>query len=534
MSSQPGRYTPAHSPRLAEGWSLRALTPPSRLFGANGIRTGPDGRIYVAQVVGSQISAIDVTTGAIETIVPMGGAIVGPDDLVFDPEGNLYATEFTEGRVAMRAPNGTVRVINGEMPCANPITFHQGRLFAGECRPGARIMELDRNGGAPRVLLADIPMANAMEVGPDGLLYFPVMALNEIWRIPLEGGTPEKVAGDLGVPDSVKFDKNGQIISTQVVSGQVLRIDPRTGAKTVLADIAPGLDNVTFVGDRIFVSSISGQINEILPEGRIAPLVPDGLHWPLGLAMGADGLLYIADGAFHYTLDTRDPGAKLKVAGMLFTPGSPGYTRGVAIAAPGELIVTTAKGEVARWRPAQQESEILAQGFDRLYGVAITPGGAIVFADAGTGRVMSLQSGTVEILATGLHEPTGIAIAPDGACLVAETDKGRVLKLTGNKSETLLDGLQKPQGLLVRGNQLYIVDAAAKELIEFDLTTGKHQTIAANLPIGAPTGVTPKPLRAVLPLAGFMGPFAGLTAAPDGTLYLSADAAGTVLALEQK
>ena len=74
-----------------------------------------------------------------------------PDDLVFDSEGNLYATEITEGRVSMRAPNGTTRVLQGDMPCANPITIHQGRLFAGECRPGGRIMELDRHGGAPRI-----------------------------------------------------------------------------------------------------------------------------------------------------------------------------------------------------------------------------------------------------------------------------------------------------------------------------------------------------------------------------------------------
>jgi hypothetical protein len=31
------------------------------------------------------------------------------------------------------------------------------------------------------------------------------------------------------VPDSVKFDAEGFIVSTQVASGQVLRIDPRTG-----------------------------------------------------------------------------------------------------------------------------------------------------------------------------------------------------------------------------------------------------------------------------------------------------------------
>ena len=125
MSPQSSRYTAPRPHELAKGWRLERLTPPSRLFGANGLRTGPDGRIYVAQVSGSQISAIDVNTGAIEAISPMGGDIVGPDDLAFDPEGNLYATEITEGRVSVRAPNGTTRVIQGDMPVANPITFHE-------------------------------------------------------------------------------------------------------------------------------------------------------------------------------------------------------------------------------------------------------------------------------------------------------------------------------------------------------------------------------------------------------------------------
>ena len=86
-----------------------------------------------------------------------------------------------------------------------------------------------------------------MEVGPDGLLYFPVMGANEIWRIDPEGGAPERVAGDLGVPDAVKFDASGYIVSTQVHSGQVLRIDPRNGERSVLATLNPGLDNLTFV-----------------------------------------------------------------------------------------------------------------------------------------------------------------------------------------------------------------------------------------------------------------------------------------------
>ena len=528
MSLQSGRYTAATPVRLADGWSLERLTQPSRLFGANGIRTGADGRIYVAQVSGSQISAIDVNTGAVEAISPMGSDIVAPDDLVFDPAGNLYATEITEGRVSVLTPNGTTRVIQGDMPCANPITWHEGRLFAGECRVGGRIMELDLNGGAPRVLLADVPMPNAFTVGPDGKLYIPVMGTNEIWRIGLEGGAPEKVAGDLGVPDSVKFDAQGHIISTQVHSGQVLRIDPSTGARTVLATLTPGLDNSTYVGDRLFVSNISGYVTEILADGKTRDLVPDGLNWPLGLAMGQDGRLFVADGPFSYRLR---PGSPIELVGMLFTQGYPGYTRGVAAAGPDEFVVTTANGAVARFWPDRPESQVLAEGFDQLYGIAVAPGGAVVFAERGRGRALSVQSGNVEVLASSLNQPSGVAVAADGTVFVAESGAGRVVKLSGGKAKTLLDGLQTPQGILIRGQTLLVIDAGSKELIACDIATGISHVIAANLPVGAPPGVTPKFLGPIGNLSGPMGPFAGIAAGADGTLYVSGDADGSVLAL---
>ncbi len=530
MAEQTGRFAATSPASVTEGWRLQRLTQPSRLFGANGLRTGLDGRIYVAQVSGSQISAVDVETGLVEAISPMGGDIIAPDDIAFDLHGNLYATEITEGRVSMRAPNGTTRVVCGDMPCANPITFHEGRLFAGECRPGGRIMELDLAGGAPRVLLANVPMPNAMEVGPDGKLYFPVMGTNEIWRVDLQGGTPETVAGDLGVPDAVKFDSAGFIVSTQVASGQVLRIDPRGGARSVVAEIAPGLDNLTFVGKRLFVSSISGQINEVLAGGQLRSLVPDGLNWPLGLAMSADGALFVADGPYAYTLR---PGGALQVAGMLFTPGCPGYTRGVAASAPGEVIVTTANGAVARWRPALQESEIVADGFDQLYGVAVAPGGAVMFAELGKGRVLSVQSGQVTELASGLMQPMGVAIDRDGSCYVSESGGARVVRLEGGRAETVLDGLSQPQGILVRDGMLYVVDVGAKALISYDLSCRIRSTIAERLPVGAPPGVTAKLLRAIPPLSGPMGPFAGIAAGADGTLYLSADTEGSVLSLQR-
>lgn len=535
----PGRYAAARPPSLAEGWSLTRLTPPSRLFGANGLRTGPDGRVYIAQVTGSQISALDVTTGRLEVISAKGGEIVAPDDVAFDPGGNLYATEVMNGRVSVLDAAGRTRVLRDDLPSANGIAFHRGRLFIGECREGGRLLELDLNGGAPRVLLENAPSPNAMAVGPDGLLYFPLMGANEIWRIDPDGGDPQRVAGDLGVPDAVKFDSSGRIVSTQAHSGQVLRIDPRSGERTVLAQLNPGLDNLTFVGERLFVSNFTGEITEILGGGRSRAVLPGGLNWPLDLAVGADGSLYIADGTYFYERGAAGqngssptgPGT-LRTAGMLFSPGYPGFLRGLACAGAGEFVVTTSNGQVARYRPAANESELLADGFDQLYGVAVAPGGAIVAAELGAGRVVSIRSGTVEVLASGLSDPVGVAIAPDGAGLVAEAAAGRVTRLDG--TGPVLDGLRRPQGILVLDDRLYVVDAGARELVETDLSTGARRVIASDLPVGAPPGTIPKPLLGMPPFSGPQGPFAGIAAGADGTLYVSADAEGSVLALRRE
>lgn len=529
MAVQTGRFGAAYGAAVtAEGWTIERVTQPSRLAGANGMRTGKDGRIYVAQVAGHQISAIDPDTGLIETVVPMGGPIVAPDDLAFDDEGNMFVTEITEGRVTMIAPNGTARVI-ADSPVANPVTFHQGRLISGECRPGGRIMELDRNGGISRVILDDVLMPNAFEVGPDGKLYYPVMGLNQIHRVSLDGGEPEVVASDLGVPDSVKFDAKGFIISTQVASGQVLRIDPQTGDKQVLADIGPGLDNCTLVGDRIFVSGIPGNVHEIVAPGEARPLVEKGLQWPLGLAMGPDGALFVADGAFGYTLV---PGGEMQLAGMIFSPGYPGFIRGVAAAGAGEWVVTTGNGDVARFRSATCESEFLANGYDRLMGIALASGGAAVVAEYGTGRVLSLAGGSETVLATGLDKPVGVAIAGDGTVYVAESEGGRVVKIVGGKAETAVDGLRQPEGIAIAGSRLFIVDVLAKELVEVDLGSGARRTLASGLPVGAPAGVVPPIAKPVGNMAGPMVTFADITVGGDGTLYVSGDAEGSVLALK--
>ena len=527
------RYSAGNPATVADGWRIERLTAPSRLFGANGLRTGPDGRIYVAQVTGSQISALDLETGLLDTVSAKGGDIIAPDDVAFDPSGNMYATEVMDGRVSVRDTRGGTRVLRDDLPCANGITVHRGRLFINECRDGGRLMELDGSGSIVRILAENLPSPNAMEVGPDGMLYFPVMTANEIWRVDPDSkvhSEPQRVACDLGVPDAVKFDAEGFIVSTQVASGQVLRVDPRSGSQTVLAQLTPGLDNLTFAAGRLFVSNFTGEITEILAGGDASTVVPGGLNWPLDLAVGDDGNLYVADGTYFYVV--RADGS-LETVGMLFSPGYPGFVRGLAATGPGEFVVTTSGGQLARYRPGANETEYLATDFDQLYGVATGPGDTVVFAELGTGRVLALRSGSVETLASSLCDPVGVAFGPDGNPLVAESGAGRVVRLSGSSAETVADGLRRPQGILVVDSQLYVVDAGAKEVIAFDLNSKERHTIASGLPVGAPPGVEPKPLKGMPPFSGPQGPFAGIAAGRDGTLYVSADGDGSVLALRR-
>jgi sugar lactone lactonase YvrE len=531
ISTQPSRYglsQPVPIVSVADDWRLERVTAPSRLFGANGLRTGPDGRVYIAQVTGSQISALDPRTGQVEAFAAKGGEIVAPDDVAFDASGNLFATEVMDGRVSMRDTAGRTRVLRDDVPSANGITFYRDRLFIGECREGGRLLEFDLSGGPPRVLLENVPSPNAMEVGPDGLLYFPVMGANEIWRVDPDGGEPQCVAGGLGVPDSVKFDSHGYIVSTQVASGQVLRIDPRSGEQRLLAQLSPGLDNCTFVGDRVLVSNFTGEITEIAPDGETRTVLPGGLNWPLDLTVGDDGRLYIADGTYFYT---ALPDGSLQTVGMLFSPGYPGFLRGVVSSGPGEFVVTTSGGQVSRYRPAASETDVLADGFDQLYGVALSPE-EVLFAELGTGRLLSLRAGGVETLASNLREPVGVA-THDGACLVAEAGAGRVVKVNGSRVDTVVTDLERPQGICIRDGVLYIVDAGAKEVIAFDLNTNIRHTIASGLPVGPPPGVVAKPLQGMPPFSGPQGPFAGVAAAADGTLYISADGDGSVLAVRR-
>lgn len=512
----------------ASGWRIERVAGPSPLFGANGMRFGPDGRLFVAQAFGSQVSAIDVSSGVCEPVVPVGGEIVAPDDLAFDSRGILYATEVMSARVSARFPDGSTRVVAHDVPSANGITVERDRIFMDEFRPEGRLFELFPDGRAPRQIARGLPMPNALALGPDGHLYFPAVAAGEVWRVPVEGGLPERFVDGLDHPTAVKFDSRGRLHAVQAGSGEVTRIDLPGRSKTRLAKVRPGIDNFAFSADgRLFLSHfVDGGVAEITADGAERAIVAPGFIGPMGIAVDSDGRVFVADGLSVAVIDADGSCSR---AGHLLQAGFPGFVRGIAFSPKGVLHLTNSAGDVVTYRPGRA-AESLATRLGELYGIAISLDGAVLVADAAEGKVVRIDpDGGTSVFAKGLSRPKGVAVGSDGAVFVAESGKGRVVRVDG-ESTPVIDGLGDPHGLALQAGVLHVVDRARKSLVGFSLERREAKTFATDLPVGEAPGVVPAELPG-LPgmIPGPIGTFTGVAAGLDGSIYVAADGEGSVI-----
>ncbi len=524
----------ATTPRVATGWTLSTVLAPSALFGANGMKIGPDGQLYVAQAFGSQVSALDTHSGAARTVIPVGAAVVAPDDLAFDSHGVMYITEVMSERVSARLPDGSLRVIAEHVPVANGITTHGDRIFMDEFRPDGRVLELYNDGRAPRVIAEHLNFPNALAMGPDDCLYFPQVVDGEIWRVPAAGGRAERIITGLAFPTAVKFSPRGELYTVEGASGDITRIDLQSRARTTVAKLRPGIDNFAFSPDgRLFVSHfVDGGVAEIEADGRERSLVAAGLLGPFGLACGGDGKLYVADG-MSLAVYQRD-GTLLARHALLVDHSFPGFARGVVVDAAGAAYLTTSAGALSRYRSGE-ETVALAAGLERPTGVALMADGSVVVCETGGGRLLRITpQGRLSTLVRGLAAPVGVVAMADGSCFVSESAAGRVVHIANGQATPVMSGLRDPQGLAWLNDSLFVIDRAAKNLHCYTPANGQREVVAEQLPVGAAPGVVPKTLPGLGELMpGPLLPFADLVAREDGRLLIGADGAGAVLALSR-
>ncbi|WP_243788414.1 PQQ-binding-like beta-propeller repeat protein [Saccharopolyspora gloriosae] len=512
-------------------WEIQRENPPNALWGSNGVAFGPDGRLHVAQYLAGQISAVDVESGEVEVVVPLDGPVRSPDDLAFGADGSMYITDLNPGLVWRRTPAGEFSVVADGLRCPNGITCVGDRLFVNEMYRDGRVFELFPDGGAPVVLTDGLAMGNAMQLGPDGLLYYPHMMTGEVWRISPEGGTPELVAEQVHQPVAVRFDRGGElVVVSRGVEGIVTRFDG-AGARSITTTGIAGMDNAAFDAEnRMLVSSFaSGGLTRIELDEKPRPIVARGFSGPFDVTADEKGRWYATD---HFRLGTATGELGGEAGGPLLSELG-GFAHGV-VADGGLLHLTSQFGDVRTYDPAEGAARVRASGLAGAGGIAVDADGALVVAEPGGGRVLSIdRDDVVTALAEGLDAPADVAIDGAGECYVSDQGAGQVLRISADGAEIVAGGIARPQGLTWHDGELFVVEAGRRRLLAISPATGEHRVEAEDLPVGPPPGSAPaEPEPVTAPgIPGQPRAFAGITTAPDGSLLLAAGGEGTILRL---
>jgi sugar lactone lactonase YvrE len=511
-------------PRLAPNWSMDIIVPGSSFHTANGIAFGPDGRLFVASVVGEAIFALDLETKAVEVVEP--GPVGEADDLVFTPGGDMIWTALLEGKVRMRRSDGTLVDLAEGLPGANSIALTRDgtRLFMGQVFMGEGLWEIDLAGAAPpRLVTDDTGGLNAFQFGTDGMIYAPSWERGHLVRVDPETGKTEVLIDGLQHPGAVRFDAEERLYVLDDATGEFFAVAESAGTWTrrLIAKLATSTDNFMFGRDgRAYVSNMADNaIHAVdVTNGAIEPITVGALGLPRGIALSQDGaLLHIADACAYRTLDLGS-GVVRDIARAVASP----LKFPAAVDAFGErvLLVGELFGVVQQFDGAGRHLGDLT-GFDMPSAAIALEDGGIVVAEATAGRIVHVHDAGRRTLVDGLDRPVALARLSGDDVVVAETD-GRLFSLntTDGSCRELATVSGKIRAVAVaEDGGLIVLDVEHHRVVIVDPLSGNQTTVAEDLPVGH--------LLTPFPRSG------GIVAAPGGTIYLAADLDNSILRLSR-
>ncbi len=519
---------------LSPGVSAEILVTGSPVHGSYGMMFDDSDLLHIASLNGNEIVVMDPDTGDILDKLGLDLGVQFPDDLAIGPDGSVYWTDLVANGVGRLTPGGvfTSQYVG---PGINPITFSDdGRLFVRA--DDSSLFEVDPDFiEPPRLIAANIGPINAMDFGPDGLLYFPIPDWNMVVRMDVdscEGSSDpwnecamEVLAdefGLLGFPVALKFNSLGEL-HVVTIPGDVFRVDTATGDKELIATGLPiWVDNLAFDSlDRLFVShSQNGDIWEILPGGDVRTVSEGGMIMPGGVAVlpGTDTAesVFVADLWSLREFDGQT-GEQLSLVNYSFGILTPICSPMTVSPDGGNLVLSSwfNGGGVQVYNP--QTGEVL-ENYPDFPGAfnAIRFMGDLAVADGLTGSVV--RASDLVPYAAGLVFPAGLA-ASDDNLWVGDYATGMVWQIVAGGATLdvpimVAEGLLGPEGLAVEEpGKLLVVESLAGRLSRIDLATGTVLTLVEGLALGA-EGV---------PLWPPTWQFNGVAKGPSGAIYVTGD-----------
>src|SRR5436190_2773315 len=401
----------------AQSYEVTKLVPGSAFHGVHGLGIDKSGRLFAGSVAGAALYEVDRTNGTAKIAVPSPEGMA--DDIAFAPDGTMAWTGFLTGDLYSRKGDGPVKKLASGLPGINSLAFRKdGRLYATQVFLGDALYEIDVEGvKPPRKIMENMGGLNGFEFGPDDMRYGRLWVKGQVAKVDVDKAELSVVADGFKIPAAVNFDSKGNLFVVDTALGQLVRVDPKTGTKKMVAQLKPSLDNLAIDDkDRIFVSNMADNgIQEVDPETGAAKQVIIGkLALPGGIAVVTDGAkdtIYVADLFAYRTVDGAT-GEVTEVARM--------HADGVPLEYP---MSATAKGDEV----------ILSSWF------------------TGTVQVIDRRTGKTREMMHGFKAPHDAIRLADGSMRVHGLGSQSLVRASGEHGKdrtVVLGGLEGPVGLV--------------------------------------------------------------------------------------
>jgi DNA-binding beta-propeller fold protein YncE len=509
-------------------YTVSEFVGPSPFHGLHGLAVEPDGTILAGSVVGQAIYAVNPATGEVTTrLGPPDGMA---DDIAFGPDGVMAWTGYLTGKVFVQEKGQAPRTVSSGLPGSNSLAFTKdGKLYMTQVFLGDALYEVDWKGttGA-RLIRKDLGGLNGFEVGPDGMIYGPLWFKNAIVKVDPKDGKDTVVADGFQIPAAANFGPDGNLYALDTKTGEVKRIDMKTKAVSVIATLAPALDNLAFgPNGKMYVSNMAeANIYEVNPaNGAVRTVVKGPLATPTDLAIsdGPEGeRLHVADIFAYRVINTAD--------GAITDP-----LRMYRDETENQLGIGAGKSKVliASWSTGAVQVVDRATGAATMHHGFAAPMDALELAD---GRLVVLEAATGVIslmgaadaapqqLVTGLQMPVSMAEAADGKLYVTEIGGALArVDLATKEITRIVEGLAGPEGVDVGADgRIYVAEAGAGRVVAIDPKDSSKTVLAEGLKTGLPAVEGTLPAFAVTGVA---------VSKKDGAVYVSSDLTNAIYKL---
>jgi len=385
------------------------------------------GKLYASQVfLGDALWEIDVAGQKPPRLIAkdMGGF----NGFEVGPDGMLYGPLWFKGSVVKIDPaDGRITVINSEfkIPAAANLDG-KGNLWVVDTKTG-ELCRVDLATGKKTVAKQLKTALDNLAIAPDGTIYVSNMADNSIEAYnPATGELRLLTGGKLAVPAGIKLD--GDSLWVADVFG-FRQVDVRSGAvKDIFRMQASEMEYPFGVGlsSRQFAltSWFTGTV-QMIDRTTLQSEMIHGFKAPYDAIPLEDGSVLVAELATGTISRVAAGAAREK---KVVADGLAGPTQ-MMLGKDGALYVTEAAGKLTRIDMGSGAKTTVAEGLALPEGLAQTPWGTFIVAEAAAARLVEIDPATgakrsvAEQLPIGLpagpgmpppYVVTGVAVGADG------------------------------------------------------------------------------------------------------------------------